>query len=58
MFILTYNDLSNELKDLIQKNGIIWNKVKGYVSNLHKEFYLKEDEVKSEKYLKEYCDLS
>lgn len=57
MTVLRYEEINEEIKELLKKNEIIWDEHRGYVSNLHKDLYLKESEVKSEKYLRQYCDL-
>ena len=55
--VLRYEEINEEIKELLKKNEIIWDEHRGYVSNLHKDLYLKESEVKSQKYLIQYCDL-
>ncbi|QEK11608.1 hypothetical protein FQB35_04100 [Crassaminicella thermophila] len=57
--MIRYEDLSPEVISLINENSIVWDKHKRvYFTKLHKEFYLKESEVKSEEYLKEFCELN
>lgn len=57
MTVLRHEEIDSELKNLLKKNNIAWDEHRGYVTNLHKDLYLKESEAKSEKYLREYCDL-
>ncbi len=53
-----YGEVSEVLLNLLEGNGITWDKYKRlYFSGLHKEFYLKESEVKGEETLIEFCSL-
>lgn len=56
--MLRYEDLSEALIHELKVNGIAWEPYKKiYLSNLHRDFYLKITEAKSEDYLYEFCGL-
>ncbi len=53
-----YDEMSQATLDRLKSNDIRWDEYKRvYFTNLHKEFYLKESEVKNEEYLIEFCNL-
>lgn len=55
---MRYEELSDEIQKLTIENGVVWDEYKGvYFTKLHKEFYLKENEAKTEEYLKEFCNM-
>lgn len=56
--LVRYEDLSQNMISALKDNDITWDKHRRvYFTKLHKEFYLKETEVKSEEYLSEFCSL-
>ena len=53
-----YEELSKSTISMLQSNDITWDEHRRiYFTKLHKEFYLKETEAKSEEYLIEFCSL-
>ncbi|AGL03705.1 hypothetical protein [Desulfoscipio gibsoniae] len=55
---MRYEDLSQDIISNLKNNGIIWDEHRRvFFTKLHKEFYLKGIEAKSEDYLVEFCNL-
>jgi hypothetical protein len=56
--MVRYEELRQETIQKIQMNGITWDEHKRvYFTQLHKEFYLKELEAKTEEHIIEFCRL-
>ena len=56
--MVRYEELSEETIQQLKSTRITWDEHKrAYFTQLHKEFYLKETEAKTEEYIIEFCNL-
>lgn len=56
--VMKYDYLNDRLRKLFNEHGVRWDQFKNvYFTGLHKEFYLREDEAKSEAHIEEFCKL-
>ena len=56
--IMKYSEFSSEIQIMLKSNGVIWDdKKKVYLTTLHKNLYLNDDEMKSENEAREFVKL-